>query len=451
MTWRDASQFGLRNLRRRGVRTLLTGLAIALGTALLVALLTIAATADTRIVSQLSKGGPAAAIHVDDAVPTASSLDSDTLQSGQHRDIGDRELQAIRRAPHVASVVPVLSIPAFAVPCPPAEMKAEGAHLKAACIQQTNPFGATLVGADLSQLSNLPVTVLAGRVPRPGSMTEVAVSAAYFDRLGIKPTQTAQVLGTEIELATPQLIPGSTAGRGIRFRGRWFRAQVVGVVAQSVENGDFLVPIQQTQLARQWALGGPPAPDALGPVTTKYSALVVVADSLANVHAVRQEIADIGYATAAPEHLVASVQKYLHVVDIVLGGIGAIALAIAALGVANSLLAAVRERWREIGVLKAIGAADHDVLRWFLVEAGVLGLIGGLIGSAAGFAVALSVGLAANDYLTQQGLDGIDLLMLPPNLVLVAPIATTALALLAGSVPALRAARLPAREALGGI
>jgi len=235
-----------------------------------------------------------------------------------------------------------------------------------------------------------------------------------------------------------------------RYQGRWTRAAVVGVVAQTVDTGDFLVSMEQTRAARQWGLGGVDAPRVFRRPTTPYSALVVVADSLADVHAVRREIFEIGYANSAPEHLVASVQKYLHIVDIVLGGIGSVALAIAVMGVANTLLAAVRERWREIGVLKALGAADADVARWFLVEAGLLGLSGGLVGTAAGTAITAVVGIVVDRYLRDNGLQGIDLGGLPVGLLVVAPLATAGLAVAAGLAPAMRAARLPVREALGG-
>jgi ABC-type antimicrobial peptide transport system permease subunit len=141
------------------------------------------------------------------------------------------------------------------------------------------------------------------------------------------------------------------------------------------------------------------------------------------------------------------VQRYLRVVEIVLGAIGAIALVIASLGIANALLAAVRERRREIGVLKAIGARDRDVQRVFLFEAGVLGLIGGIIGTAGGYGTALGVSAVVNRYLTAQGLVGVKLGL--PVLVLTGAVCgSTLLALVAGAMPARRAARLPAREAM---
>jgi putative ABC transport system permease protein len=443
MSWSDAALLALRSLRRRGGRSLLTGLGVTLGTTLLVALLSIAGTADSRIVSQLSKGGPAAAIHVDDSYPDPSNLSSDDLRTGAHHDLGDQQLSTIRRAPHVGSVVAVLSATVLALPCPGV---APSPSAPPACRRSTDEYVTTIVGSDLRRTPDLPITLLAGRLPRPGSMTEVAVTQDYLERVHLDAQRPAAVLGSEIEFAAPQALPGSGQAR---FRGRWTRDVVVGVVAQTVDSGDFLASIEQTRLDRAWTMLGVPTRGLPRP-TSPYSGLVVVADNLADVHSVRAEIAGLGYATSAPEHLVASVQKYLHIVDIVLGGIGAVALAIAVLGVANSLLAAVRERWREIGVLKALGASDGDVARWFLVEAGLLGLAGGLLGAIVGVVLALAVALAVDHYLVEQGLQGIDIGLVPPAWVLAVPLITALLAIAGGLAPALRAAGLPVREALGG-
>ena len=104
MSWDDAALLALRSLGRRGARSLLAGLGVALGTTLLVALLSIAGTADTRIVSQLSHGGPAAAIHVDDAVPDPAGYNSDSLQAGPHRDLDDAALVRRRNSGHGVDV-----------------------------------------------------------------------------------------------------------------------------------------------------------------------------------------------------------------------------------------------------------------------------------------------------------------------------------------------------------
>jgi putative ABC transport system permease protein len=97
--------------------------------------------------------------------------------------------------------------------------------------------------------------------------------------------------------------------------------------------------------------------------------------------------------------------------------------------------------------LKAIGARDRDVLFVFLIEASLLGALGGVLGSLGGWASASVVGIVVNSYLTAQGLLGVHL---GPSwgVLLLGVLGSTLLASVAGAVPALKAARLPAREAV---
>ena len=197
----------------------------------------------------------------------------------------------------------------------------------------------------------------------------------------------------------------------------------------------------------QWALAGD-STDLLGANPSPYSVLFVVARGLERVTDVRAEINAVGYSTSAPESLITQVQRYLHVVELVLTGIGVIALSIAALGISNAMLAAIRERRREIGVLKALGATDRDVRRVFLVEAGTLGLVGGVAGAAAGLLTADLLAGVVNRYLSSQGLQVVDL-GFPFALLALVVAGATVLALAAGVLPAARAARMPARQAIG--
>ena len=86
--------------------------------------------------------------------------------------------------------------------------------------------------------------------------------------------------------------------------------------------------------------------------------------------------------------MVQQINSFFGVLQAILGGIGAIALLVAALGIVNTLSMAILERTREIGLMKAVGARNRDVMVIFLGEAACIGLLGGVIGAGLGWASA---------------------------------------------------------------
>jgi macrolide transport system ATP-binding/permease protein len=436
MRWRDTLGFATRAITRRGTRTILTIVAVALAAALLTALLTIATTARTRVLAGLSRGGPLATIKVAAAAPDPGSAEADDPKPGAARPLDQAVLRQISRLPDVETVHPVIANSWLIVPPPNGRIDGRGDP-------QPEPFFDSVVGVDLSVPSSLPVSLLAGRLPEPASLTEAAVTPNYLERIGLDPKQPAGVIGQRIEMAAPRVFGGVG---GTPVRGLWVKAYVVGVVAQDAAAGDLVVPIQQTSRAQRFTDAGNEG-FGITHASSPYTGLLVVARGLDDIGTVRRQITAIGYSTSAPENLITSVLRYLHVVEIVLAGIGLIALVIAALGVADALAAAVRERRREIGIMKALGARDRDVLRTFALEAAMIGLAGGVLGTALGWLVARIVAIFVNGYLTKQGLSGVALSI--SAAVTAGGIAgSAALALLAGAAPALRAARLPARVAM---
>jgi ABC-type antimicrobial peptide transport system permease subunit len=444
-------------------RSILTVLAVALATTLLTALVTIAGTARTKVLAELSRGGPLAGIKVAAAEPDLSQLDNDDAKPGAPRDLDESTRQRIAELPDVRTVIPIVSAQMVVVPPDPPVRPDIMAKLPpttaagprnatttstspspiAAATRAPDPFTETVVGIDLTKASQLPITVVAGRLPAPHSLTEVAVTSGYLQRLGLRKEYAAAVVGTELTMGAPRVSPG---GR-IRLRSHWFKATVVGVVAQEAGPGQFVVPLEQTKIARAWTASGGDGGGRVQIPTSPYDGLFVIVRGLDQVPSVRAQITDIGYATTAPENLIASVQRYLRVVEIVLAAIGIIALVIASLGITNALLAAVRERRREIGVLKAIGARDRDVARVFVLEAGALGIVGGVLGTAGGWLAAFTVSRVVNGYLAHQGLSGVKL-GFPASILLGSIVGAGVLATAAGTLPARRAAALPAREAM---
>jgi hypothetical protein len=180
-----------------------------------------------------------------------------------------------------------------------------------------------------------------------------------------------------------------------------------------------------------------------------YNSFVVKVDESSNAVSVAKAIRNkykVGAIDAQTE-----IKKQLGVFNIlgaVLGGIGGIALVVAAVGVVNTMIMAILERTREIGVMRAVGATRGTVSRLFTFEASILGLLGGAIGLGFGYALTLIANPFVNKELSSNGIAVRNIITMPIWLILSVIAITTLIGLLAGLYPARRAARLNPVEAL---
>jgi len=93
---------------------------------------------------------------------------------------------------------------------------------------------------------------------------------------------------------------------------------------------------------------------------------------------------------------ISSVNTILNIINLIVGGIAAISLIVGGIGIANTMYTSVLERTKEIGTMKAIGAKNKEILWIFVIESGMLGLIGGIIGAVLGIGLAFGVSAIAN-------------------------------------------------------
>jgi ABC-type antimicrobial peptide transport system permease subunit len=421
-----------RELFRRPGRAILTMVAVALATSLLTALVAIATTGRTRVLDQITHGGALAGISVAAASPNPGQEGLDNPTPGPAKTITSSALRSMERIPHVTSVVPVLQAEVIVVsPNGPDARDSSRSPI----------YRNDVVGINFSQGASLPISLVTGAYPAPRSMNEVDVTPGYLASIGLGSDAARTVIGTDVELGAFTVLD-----RNFRVGFRWSRVKIVGVINQQVGSGQFLSYPGLVASDVQWTAAGRANGDSDAP-TSPYIGALVEADQLSDVSRVRSQIAAIGYSSSAPEDVIVSVEKYLHVIEFILTAIGVVALAIAALGIANALFAAVRERRREIGVMKAIGARDRDVMRAFLVEAGCVGFVGGIVGTAIGVAIFVGIGDFANNYLTSQGLRGVPI-TIAWYIPIGAVIGAALISVLAGAFPALKASRLSAREAV---
>lgn len=111
-----------------------------------------------------------------------------------------------------------------------------------------------------------------------------------------------------------------------------------------------------------------------------YDNAYVYVDDMNNVMEVQAAVTDMGYEAHSSMQWLEQAQEQMDMIQAVLGGIGAVSLFVAAIGIANTMMMSIYERTREIGVLKVLGCALGDIRSMFLIEAGFIGLMGGAAG-----------------------------------------------------------------------
>ncbi len=183
-----------------------------------------------------------------------------------------------------------------------------------------------------------------------------------------------------------------------------------------------------------------------------YDNIYVKVDDVDNVDVVEQAIKDLGYETYSMNSERENMRKQSQMIQMILGGLGAVSLFVAALSIANTMTMAIYERTREIGVMKVLGCRLPKIRQMFLLEAGMIGLSGGVLG------VVLSYGLSAlmNNFgpLLQQSLGnvlpmyGSKMSVIPPWLALLGIVFATVIGILSGIMPANRAVKISALEAI---
>ena len=136
--------------------------------------------------------------------------------------------------------------------------------------------------------------------------------------------------------------------------------------------------------------------------TNSYSSVKVYATDINTVSSLQEEINGMGYQTSSMQEMRESTQKQTRTIQLALGGIGAISMLVAAIGIMNTMIMSVSERTKEIGIMKALGCYVTDIRKLFLLEAASIGFLGGFIGSILSCIVSLVINVI---YAMMQGID----------------------------------------------
>ena len=187
-----------------------------------------------------------------------------------------------------------------------------------------------------------------------------------------------------------------------------------------------------------------------------YDSVIVKVSELSMVEQVDNEIKNLGYNTESMESTRKTMEKEAHQKQMMLGGLGAISLFVAALGITNTMIMSISERTREIGIMKSLGCYVYDIRIMFLTEAGIIGLIGGIIGCIISFLISVIINCVSLKSLSLNSIriaimggEGINRISVIPIWLLVFSILFSVLiGLGSGYYPANKAVQIPALEAI---
>lgn len=186
-----------------------------------------------------------------------------------------------------------------------------------------------------------------------------------------------------------------------------------------------------------------------------YGSILVKVTDISQVETVENEIKGMGYSTESMESIRKPMEKEAQQKQMMLGGLGAISLFVAALGITNTMIMSISERTREIGIMKALGCYVTDIRVMFLSEAGAIGLIGGVIGCVISFIASVVVNLVSLGFSPENllpamvGGEGVSRVsVIPPWLLLFAVVFSVLIGLGSGYYPANKAVQIPALEAI---
>lgn len=211
-----------------------------------------------------------------------------------------------------------------------------------------------------------------------------------------------------------------------------------------------LMPIQEVIEYNEFTSGTP-----FDPETFQFASITVRARDRETTTEVAAAIREMGYEVGGVVDFLNQLNQFFGTMRLMLGAVGSVALLVAAFGVANTMTMAILERTKEIGLMKAIGATDRDVMTIFLIEAALVGFCGGAAGVALSYFLQNVANTALRNMPAGDGSGGAmflpinpelfrnaDLLVIPPELTAFAIALATAVGVVSGLLPALRAARM---------
>ncbi len=446
MRFSDIWKMCAENLRRRKGRTFLTVLGVFIGCCSIIVMVSIGIGMTEQQNQMLQNMGDLTVIEV------SSGMSSD----GKEMKLDDAAVESFSALDGVQAVMPKMNCDYSVV-------------LYAGLNDRYVADWAEIVGVDTGALESMGYKFLDGITAGGGRDEGVAGqylaynfrdslmpdSSNYVDRWGEYDDQGNQIGEPDDPFFDPMKTPITMEVQIDENTTYRREIKITGVVEEDYGKGyetseGLMVSIATLKDIISKATGQPVSKTVYSGVNVKVSDISLVAD-------VEKTIKDQGYYTYSMSSIRDELEKSSRQIQLMLGGLGAISLFVAAIGITNTMVMSISERTKEIGIMKSLGCYVRDIRALFLMEAGTIGLLGGIFGSIVSLMISwlidiVSIGMGFTWEAFKMAVFGGEnvsrISVVPPWLILFAIAFSIFIGLVSGYYPANKAVKIPALEAI---
>ena len=467
MNWMDLLRMSSSNLRRRKLRTFLTVLGVVIGTASIVVMISLGLGLQQAMYQEIEQYGGLTTVNVSGANGGGDMMYGymDDSQEESEEYVDDACLAKLAKLEHVTNVEPVYNM---------SVMLLKGSYEGNMQLMAMTPEGLKTRNIELSQ-GSLPAKGSAQIELVYGNMAimnfyEKGTGNSYWDTGELPDIDLAKdslflILDQDSYYASREQSPLDMGGDDDGGEGAQSSKPVqkhvvrgCGLVKGGIEDYnancyyifcdlDTLKQVLKKEFAGRVIPGQPQTKNGKPMKEFCYSYAQLKVDDKDNVAQVANTIKEMGYNVETNAEMMDSVNRQMGIIQAVLGGIGAVSLFVAAIGIANTMMMSIYERTKEIGVMKVLGCRLGNIRGMFLMEAAFIGMFGGIVGNALSFLMSMVINaLTANSDMISTG--GADISYIPIWLMLASIGFAMLVGIVAGYFPAKRAMKLSPLEAI---